>query len=85
MGEFATAVKYRLPIKVVIIKNNTPRHDQMGTDGVPWQPRITACHLNPIDFAAVARACGVAGYALSDPAQCAAVLRERTGRRRARP
>src|SRR5256886_17659616 len=23
MGEFATAVKYRLPIKVVIIKNNT--------------------------------------------------------------
>jgi pyruvate dehydrogenase (quinone) len=32
--------------------------------------------LHPIDFAAVARACGVAGYALSDPAQCAVVLRE---------
>src|SRR6195256_4645076 len=34
------------------------------------------CDLHPIDFAAVARACGVAGYALSDPAQCAATLGE---------
>jgi pyruvate dehydrogenase (quinone)/pyruvate oxidase len=34
------------------------------------------CELHPIDFASVTRACGIAGYALSDPAKCAAVLRE---------
>ena len=51
-----------------------PRPDQMGTDGVPGNPEFRR-ELFPIDFAGVARACGIAGYALSDRAQCAAVLR----------
>ena len=32
MGELATLVKYKLPVKVIIIKNNS-RNDQMGADG----------------------------------------------------
>ena len=34
MGEFATAVQYRLPIKVVIIKNNVSGMILLGTNGL---------------------------------------------------
>jgi len=37
------------------------------------------CDLQPIDYAAVARACGVKGFTVDDPAQCAGVLREAFG------
>jgi pyruvate dehydrogenase (quinone)/pyruvate oxidase len=48
MGEFATAVKYRLPIKIVVIKNNTLgqiKWEQMVFLGNPEY----GCDLNPID------------------------------------
>jgi pyruvate dehydrogenase (quinone) len=57
MAEFATAVKYRLPIKVIVIKNNTLgqiKWEQMVFLGNPEY----GCDLQPIDFAAFARACG---------------------------
>jgi thiamine pyrophosphate-dependent acetolactate synthase large subunit-like protein len=38
------------------------------------------CDLFPIDFAAVAQACGIAGYSVSDPGRCAEVLREALSR-----
>jgi pyruvate dehydrogenase (quinone)/pyruvate oxidase len=34
-----------------------------------------ACDLHPIDFAAVARACGIGGLSVDDPAECANILR----------
>ena len=40
MGEIATLVKYHLPVKVIVIKNNVARADQMGADGHGGQPRI---------------------------------------------
>ena len=49
MGEFVTAVKYKLPIKVVIIKNNTLgqiKWEQMVFLGNPEY----GCDLQPIDF-----------------------------------
>ncbi len=36
MGEFATAAQYNLPIKVIVIKNNTLGMITMGTDGFSW-------------------------------------------------
>ena len=57
MAEFATAVKYQLPIKVVVLKNNTLgqiKWEQMVFLGNPEY----GCDLQPIDFAAFARACG---------------------------
>jgi pyruvate dehydrogenase (quinone)/pyruvate oxidase len=75
MGEFATAVKYKLPVKVVIIKNNTLgqiKWEQMVFLGNPEY----GCELHPIDFAAFARACGGKGYTINDPAQCGAILDE---------
>src|SRR5213075_375159 len=73
MAEFATAVKYKLPIKVVVIKNNTLgqiKWEQMVFLGNPEY----GCDLQPIDFAAVARACGAVGFSVEDPQQVGDVL-----------
>ena len=75
MAEFATAVKYRLPVKVVVLKNNTLgqiKWEQMVFLGNPEY----GCDLQPIDFAAVARACGGTAYTIDHPANCAATLDE---------
>jgi pyruvate dehydrogenase (quinone)/pyruvate oxidase len=68
-------VKYDLPVKVVVIKNNTLgqiKWEQMVFLGNPEY----GCDLQPIDYAAVARACGCTGYSISDPAECGDVLAE---------
>src|SRR5206468_58210 len=73
MAEFVTAVKYRLPVKVVIIKNNS-----LGQ--IKWEQMVFlgnpefGCELQPIDFAAFARACGGTGFTVEDPADCGNVL-----------
>ncbi|HJT79444.1 MAG TPA: thiamine pyrophosphate-dependent enzyme [Gemmataceae bacterium] len=75
MGEMATAVKYKLPIKVILIKNNVLgeiKWEQMVLEGNPQ----FGVQLQPIDFAAYARACGAPGYTVDDPAKAEAVLRE---------
>lgn len=75
MAEFVTAVKYQLPIKVVIIKNNTLgqiKWEQMVFLGNPEY----GVELANIDFAAVARACGGAGFTIEDPAQCGAIMEQ---------
>src|SRR5437773_11205574 len=75
MGEFATAVQYKLPIKIVVIKNNT-----LGM--IKWEQMVFlgnpefGCELSPIDFVAVARACGGKGYRIEDPKECGAILDE---------
>ncbi|MCZ7572431.1 MAG: thiamine pyrophosphate-binding protein [Ardenticatenaceae bacterium] len=75
MGEVATLVKYQLPVKVIIIKNNTLgqiKWEQLVLEGNPQ----FGVELQPIDFAAYAKACGAAGYTLEDPQQAEGVLRE---------
>jgi pyruvate dehydrogenase (quinone) len=75
MGELATLIKYDLPVKVIVIKNNTLgqiKWEQIVLEGNPQ----FGVQLQPIDFAAVGRACGAAGYTLEDPTQAEAVLRE---------
>jgi pyruvate dehydrogenase (quinone) len=78
MAEFVTAVKHRLPIKVVVVKNNTLgqiKWEQMVFLGNPEY----GCELQPIDFAAFARACGGTGFTIDDPADCGAILDEALG------
>ncbi|QYM78820.1 hypothetical protein K0B96_16175 [Horticoccus luteus] len=73
MGEFATAVKHKLPIKVVIIKNNA-----LGQ--IKWEQMVMlgnpefGCELQPIDFVAFARACGGNGFKIEDPEQCGDII-----------
>jgi pyruvate dehydrogenase (quinone) len=66
MADFVTAVKYNLPVKVVIIKNNTLgqiKWEQMVFLGNPEY----GVELQPIDFAAFAQACGAAGFTPKTP------------------
>jgi pyruvate dehydrogenase (quinone)/pyruvate oxidase len=75
MADFVTAVKYQLPIKIVIIKNNTLgqiKWEQMVFLGNPEY----GVDLHPIDFAAFARACGGVGLSVDDPTQCGRVMEE---------
>jgi pyruvate dehydrogenase (quinone) len=73
MAEFANCVRYKLPIRVVVVKNNSLgmiKWEQMVFLGNPEY----GCELQPIDFAAFARACGAPGLTVEDPAQYGAVL-----------
>jgi pyruvate dehydrogenase (quinone)/pyruvate oxidase len=73
MGEFATAVQHRLPIKVVVLKNNSLamiKWEQIAMLGNPEY----ACDLSPIDFAKVAEACGATGVSCDDPARMGDVI-----------
>jgi pyruvate dehydrogenase (quinone) len=75
MADFATAVKYKLPIKVFVIKNNTLgqiKWEQMVFLGNPEY----GCELHPIDFAAFARACGAQGIVIDDPENCGRLVEQ---------
>ncbi|HEY5382150.1 MAG TPA: thiamine pyrophosphate-dependent enzyme [Acidobacteriaceae bacterium] len=66
MGEIITAVAYKLPIKFVIIKNDTLgqiKWEQMVFEGNPEYQ----CELFPIDFVALAKAVGASGVRIDDP------------------
>ena len=66
MMEFLTAVKYNLPIVVVIIKNNT-----LGQ--IKWEQIVFlgnpeyGCELHNPDFAKYAEACGGLGFTVERP------------------
>jgi pyruvate dehydrogenase (quinone) len=73
MGEIATMVKYQLPVKVIVIKNNSLgqiKWEQIVMEGNPQ----FGVELQPIDFAAFARSCGAAGFTLDDPEKVDEVL-----------
>jgi pyruvate dehydrogenase (quinone)/pyruvate oxidase len=73
MAELVTAVKYKLPIIVVIVKNNTLgqiKWEQMVFLGNPEY----AVDLAPIDFVKFAEACGAVGFRIDDPKDCGAIL-----------
>jgi pyruvate dehydrogenase (quinone) len=73
MGEMITAVKYHLPIKVVIIKN-----DLLGQ--IKWEQIVFlgnpqyVVDLEPADFAAWARAAGAHGFTCDDPKKLESVM-----------
>jgi pyruvate dehydrogenase (quinone)/pyruvate oxidase len=75
MAELVTCVKHQLPVKVVIIKNNTLgqiKWEQMVFSGVPE----FGVELQPIDFAAYARACGAQGFTISEASECGAIIEQ---------
>ena len=81
MGEFATAVQYNLPIKVVIIKNNTLgmiRWEQMAFLGNPE----FGVEFTPIDYARFAEACGGKGYSIREPGEVSSVMHEAMAERK---
>lgn len=74
MGEMATIKKYKLPVKIIIIKNNALgqiKWEQIVMEGNPE----FGVELEPIDFSGVARAFGIPAFVLDDPAMADEVLR----------
>ncbi|HKT52123.1 MAG TPA: thiamine pyrophosphate-dependent enzyme [Candidatus Angelobacter sp.] len=73
MGELVTAVKYKLPIVVCVIKNNT-----LGQ--IKWEQMVFlgnpefGVDLQPIDFVKFAEACGATGFRIDDPKECGTIL-----------
>jgi pyruvate dehydrogenase (quinone) len=75
LGEFSTAVRYRIPLKVLVIKNNMLGQIQWEQMMFLGNPQF-ACELQPIDFAKAAEAMGGRGFSVDDPAQVDRVLDE---------
>ena len=73
LGELATIVRYRLPIKIIVMKN-----DSLGQ--IKWEQLMFLgnpeyeCDLTPIDFVQAARAFGIAGFSTGTPDTCGAAL-----------
>ena len=75
MGEFATAVQYDLPIKVVIIKNDILgmiRWEQMAFLGNPE----FGVEFTPIDYTSFAEACEGKGYSIKEPNEVDSIMHE---------
>jgi pyruvate dehydrogenase (quinone) len=71
----ATLVKYKLPVKVIVIKNNVLgmiKWEQMAFEGNPQ----FGVELQPIDFAGFAEACGARGFTIERPEEAESVLAE---------
>lgn len=73
MAELATCVKYQLPVKVVVISNNSLgqiKWEQLAMLGNPEY----VCELQPIDFAKAAEACGAMGIRVEKGADCSEAI-----------
>ncbi|MDR4480591.1 MAG: thiamine pyrophosphate-binding protein [Nitrospira sp.] len=73
MGELATLVKYALPVKILVLKNNLfgmIKWEQLAFEGNPQY----GVDLQPIDFAGIARSCGATGLTVDDPHEVRSVL-----------
>ena len=80
MGDLVTLRKYDLDVKIVVIKN-----DSLGQ--IKWEQMVFlgnpeyGCELQPIDFASVARGCGIDSVHIEDPKTCGDQLHQALSRK----
>jgi pyruvate dehydrogenase (quinone) len=75
LAELATLAKYKLNVTVIVIKNNVLgeiKWEQMVLGGNPE----FGIDLEPIDFAGVARSCGIGGFTLDKAEDAESILRQ---------
>jgi len=65
MAELTTAVAYALPIKIILLKNDSLAEVKFEQRAI-GNPEY-GCDLAPIDFVAFARACGAEGFRCTKP------------------
>lgn len=75
MGELATLAQHDLPVKVVVLRNNSLALEVWEQTALLGNPQA-GCALHPVDFAAVARACGLRAFRIEEPADAAGVFAE---------
>ncbi len=73
LGELATLAQHDLPITVVVLRNNALALEIWEQTALQGNPQY-GCELSPIRFADAARACGIAGWSVEDPARVPDVL-----------
>jgi pyruvate dehydrogenase (quinone)/pyruvate oxidase len=69
LGDLVTLCQHQLPVKVIVLKNNTLgliKWEQMVYLGYPEY----GVDLAPIDFVKVAEACGARGIRIEEPQRC---------------
>ncbi|HET6876208.1 MAG TPA: thiamine pyrophosphate-dependent enzyme [Jatrophihabitans sp.] len=75
LGDVLTAVQHRLPIKIVVLKN-----DSLGL--IKWEQMVFlgnpeyGVNFAPMDFVKFAEACGARAMHIDDPKRCAEQMRE---------
>ena len=72
MAEMTTAVHHNLPVKIIILKNNSlaeVKFEQMELGNPSF-----GCALSPIDFVAFAGAYGADGYRCERPEEIRSVI-----------
>lgn len=75
MGDLATLAQYKLPVKIVVLRNNT-----LGL--IKWEQMIFlgnpeyGVDLYPVDFVKVAEGCGLKGVHIDNPKHCSDQLKE---------
>jgi pyruvate dehydrogenase (quinone) len=75
MGDLATLFQHGLPVKLIVLKNDT-----LGL--IKWEQMIFlgnpeyGVDFAPVDFVKVAEACGARGIHIEDPGRCGDQLRE---------
>ena len=67
MAELTTAVAHNVPVKIIILKNNSLAEVKFEQKEI-GNPEY-GCDLAPIDFVAVAKACGADGFHCARPDQ----------------
>lgn len=72
LADFSTAVRYQLPIKVIVFKNDWLAMERDRMELMALDYGVTRLHTP--DFAAFARACGGKGYTVHDSAELDTVL-----------
>ena len=72
MAELTTAVANNLPVKIVILKNNSLAEVKFEQKEI-GNPEY-GCDLSPIDFVAFAKACGAEGFRCEKPEEVRAAI-----------
>ncbi|HXR72489.1 thiamine pyrophosphate-dependent enzyme [Actinocrinis sp.] len=75
LGDFLTAVQHKLPIKIIVVRNDT-----LGL--IKWEQMVFlgnpefGVQFAPLDFVKFAEACGAKGVRIEDPARCADQMKQ---------
>jgi pyruvate dehydrogenase (quinone)/pyruvate oxidase len=78
LGEFMTAVQYRMPIKVLVLRNNSLGQIKYEQQAFLGNPEFEV-DLAPMDFAAFGRACGAEGFTIKTSQDAKSLIKEALG------
>ena len=73
MAELTTAVAQKLPVKIILLKNNALAEVQFEQQEIGYP--CYGCELSPIDFVAFAKACGAEGFRCERPEEVKSAVR----------